>query len=333
MQTIRTFFPFFAFLSFLAAAGCLAVRAEEPNAGAAARAAVGGSPDEKRETADPDSPTMAQRISQHIQRLAAEERSKRMEFMEVVIDDVARLCELEDAQRDRLLLAAAGANERSMKKWHEQAERYFRSRLTGADEDTAKEILENMGQMSFGGRDAEKLGESQELWKDTLSEVLTGEQMVRYREVQEERDLAKVDAFARMSLTTIDTHLRLTPEQREQMGEVLQTSALAYFDKVEQHWGQYYERDMLMSLANASEEEDLKAILTESQFKRLKETTSSYDHFWDNERRQRRAREKAARMREEKKLEEEKGEGGKDRMKEDENAEAEKDKPSNGDGI
>lgn len=48
-----------------------------------------------------------------------------------------------------------------------------------------------------------------------------------------------------------------------------------------------------MSLANAAEEDTLKDILTEQQFDRLNEATSNFDHFWDQKRRLKRAKEKA----------------------------------------
>ena len=70
----------------------------------------------------PPEPLSAQ-ISQHIQKLAEAEREKRLTFMKVVIDDIVRLCQLDDEQEEKLLLAAKGASERSMKEWHEQAER------------------------------------------------------------------------------------------------------------------------------------------------------------------------------------------------------------------
>jgi len=246
---------------------------------------------------------VTEQVSRHILKLAADEREKRMDFMGVVIEDVARLCDLDEAQGERLLLAAKGATERSMTKWHEQAERYFRSRLSGSDEETAREILDNMGNVNFGGRDAEKTGESEELWKETLSAVLSPDQVLRYEEVLEQRRVARIQAFAAISLTSIDSHLRLTPNQREKLRILIDESAEIYLDEVQRYWGDYYERGMLMSLANASPDEALKKILTADQFRRLKSATASYDHFWDRERRDRLNREKAAAMREAKKEE------------------------------
>src|SRR5690606_10320343 len=81
-------------------------------------------------------------ISQHIRKLAEAERDKRLSFMRMVIDDIARLCELDERQKEDLELAAKGASERSMKEWHEQAERYFRTRLESTDPDAAKEMLD-----------------------------------------------------------------------------------------------------------------------------------------------------------------------------------------------
>ncbi len=233
-------------------------------------------------------------ISQHILKLAETERDNRMSFMRIVIDDIVRLCELDKAQQERLELAAKGASERSMKEWHEQAERYFRTRLESADPDAVKEMLDGMGSVNFGGNRSEEEGESLDLWKDSLKDVLTAEQVQRYENVLEQRETERIEAFASMSLSTIDDHLRLTPDQKSKIGEIVHTAASNYLNDVQRYWGDYFEWGMLMSLANAVEADDLKAILTDQQFERLREATSNFDHFWDQKRRLKRAKEKAA---------------------------------------
>lgn len=236
-------------------------------------------------------------ISQHIQKLAEAERDNRMSFMRIVIDDIVRLCELDEKQRVDLELAAKGASERSMKEWHEQAERYFRTRLESADPDAAKEMLEGMGSVNFGGNRAEEEGETLDLWKDSLRNVLTDAQVKRYEEILEQREADRIDAFARMSISTIDDHLRLTPDQKSKLGAIVQASAADYLEDVQRYWGDYFERGMLMSLVNSAEEDELKEILTEKQFDRLRDATSNFDHFWDQKRRLKRAKEKASERR------------------------------------
>lgn len=263
--------------------------------------------EEEPETKTPDGmpePLSAQ-ISQHIVKLAEAERDKRMDFMKVVIDDIVRLCKLDSSQREMLELAAKGASERSMKEWHEQAERYFRTRLESTEGDAAKEMLEGMGSVNFGGNRSEEEGESLDLWKDTLKDVLTAEQVKRYESVLEQRYRDRVDAFAKMSVSTIDDHLRLTPDQKAKMTELVHGAAVDYLVDVQRYWGDYFERGMLMSLANAADEDALKAILTDEQFDRLREATSNFDHFWDQKRRLKKAKAKAALERKAGKAEEE----------------------------
>jgi hypothetical protein len=260
----------------------------DPRAGETAR--------NEEEKAREKAPLSAQ-ISEHILKLAEEEREKRLKFMAVVIDDVSRLCNLKKAQQDQLNLAAKGAAERSMKDWHTQAERYFRTRLDGADKDKAKEMLEGMGRVNFGGNRSEEEGESLDLWKDTLQTVLTDEQVKKYEDVLEQRQLDRIDAFAKMSVSTLDSHLRLTPGQKEKMGTLVHEAATEYLDDVQRYWGDYFEKGMLMSLANSAEEDVLKDILTEPQFDRLRDSTSNFDHFWDQKRRLKKAKAKAAAQR------------------------------------
>lgn len=264
---------------------------------------------EEEDDADKAEPLSAQ-ISAHILKLAKAEREKRLKFMQVVIDDVVRLCELNEAQQDQLLLAAKGSAERSMKDWHEQAERYFRTRLDGADSDAAKEMLDGMGNVNFGGNRSEEKGESLELWKETLSVVLNDDQIARYEEVLEKRHLDRIDAFSRMSISTLDGYLRLTPKQKEDLGKLVHQAAVDYIDDVQRYWGDYFEKGTLMSLANANEDEVLREILTEKQLERLQSATSNFDHFWETKKRNKRAEEKDAERRKkeanEEKLEDEK---------------------------
>ena len=92
------------------------------------------------------------------------------------------------------------------------------------------------------------------------------------------------------------------------MGELVHEASTNYLADVQRYWGDYFERGMLMSLANAADDEDLREILTEQQFDRLKEATTNFDHFWDTKRRNRRAAEKAALRRNANKSEDEKEE-------------------------
>jgi hypothetical protein len=310
-MSLRTIFPPFPFMAtLLLAAAMFAVPLQAQNAAEEPDVVLDFDNGQAVEVADEENnpeaadanekaanlPLNAQ-ISQHILKLAEAERDKRLGFMKVVIDDIVRLCKLDAEQRERLDLAAKGAATRSMKEWHEQAERYFRTRLDNTEGDAAKEMLEGMGNVNFGGNRSEEEGESLDLWKESLKDVLTAEQIAQYEAVLEQRQLDRIEAFAKMSLTTIDSHLRLTPAQKEKMGEVVHQSAGDYLDEVQKYWGDYFERGMLMSLANAAEEDALKAILTEDQYKRLREATSNFDHFWDQKRRLKRAKEKAAERR------------------------------------
>tara|TARA_R110000850_G_scaffold85453_6_gene183726 strand:+ start:68 stop:1042 length:975 start_codon:yes stop_codon:yes gene_type:complete len=245
-------------------------------------------PAEEKSIGSPE-PLDAQ-ISFHILKLAQAEREKRLNFMQIVIDDVVRLCELEEEQRDRLHMAAKGAAERSMKNWHEQAESYFRSRLERTDPDGAKEMLEGMGNLNFGANRSEEEGESLDLWKDAIVTILSEDQIARYDAVLEQRRLDRIEAFSKMSITTLDSHLRLTPKQKNEMSELVHQAAVDYLDDVQRYWGDYFEKSMLMSLANAAEDDALKAVLTEDQFSRLKEATSSFDHFWDSKKRSKKGR-------------------------------------------
>ncbi len=232
------------------------------------------------EPLDEDAQAIEKLISEQVQKLANEERERRLEYMQIVMDDIIRLCRLGEPEQGRLELAAKGATKRSMERWHEQADRYFRNRVQDTDPATAQEILGNIGGVTFSGRASEGDSEVEELWKEALSAALTEAQLHTYETVVEERSRARIHSFAQMSLATIDDYLRLTPEQREQIGEIVHDSATNYLDQIQKYWGEYLQKGMLMSLANAADEETLAEILSEAQHARLKSATSSLDHFW-----------------------------------------------------
>ncbi len=231
------------------------------------------------EKKSPPRATPAQ-IAERIKMLSTQERKKRMDFMAVVIEDVSRLCDLSEAQEEELALAAKGASERSMKKWHEKATRYFSSRLKDADGDAAIKILKTLQNVSFGGREAEKESEMEELWKDTLKNVLTEEQVKQYEEILELRRKNKVAAYAQISIASLDDFLRLTPGQKDTLGKIVRGSAEKYLDEVQRYWGNYFEKGMLMALANIAEDDELKEILSKKQFDRHKGATTNFEHFW-----------------------------------------------------
>ncbi len=103
-------------------------------------------------------------------------------------------------------------------------------------------MLEGMGSVNFGGNRSEEEGESLDLWKDSLAEVLTDEQVKRYEAVLEQREADRSTPSPRMSVSTIDDHLRLTPTQKTKIGEIVQASAADYLEDIQRYWGDYFER-------------------------------------------------------------------------------------------
>jgi len=237
------------------------------------------------EPAEAPALSVEEQIARHVRTQAEEEHTKRMEFMIFVIEDISRLCKLEDPQKERLTLAAKGASKRSMERWHEQAERYFRQRVTNTDEDTVSEVLQNMGNFNLGGRESDREGETDSIWKDSLKDVLTPGQIAIYDKVLADRQKASVAAFSEMSISTLDNYLRLTPDQKAKLTPIIRDSTAEHLEDIHRHWGEYIEKNMLMSVANSADEETLKQILSEQQFQRLQAATSNLDHFWEQRRR------------------------------------------------
>ncbi|MEO0414267.1 MAG: hypothetical protein AAF226_04845 [Verrucomicrobiota bacterium] len=246
---------------------------------------------------DPQAQAIDAIVANHVRKQADNERKDRLEFMQIVIDDVARLCALDGRQARELQLAALGATERSMESWHQQAERYFFQRVSEMSPDEAKEMLSSMGTVNFSGSNGDRLGESQSLWRETLKEVLSDQQIALYKQTLASRARAEVDAFAAMSLATIDNYLRLTPEQRSQLTPIVTRAATYNLGEIKRTWGEYLEKNMLMSFALSSEPEDLQKIFSKAQYEHYKQATANFNTFWSQRRKLQRAKEKAAQMR------------------------------------
>ncbi|NNE93713.1 MAG: hypothetical protein HKN23_18845 [Verrucomicrobiales bacterium] len=234
------------------------------------------------------------KISKHLKKMADVELQKRSAFMNIVIDDVVRLCELSEEQRGQLELAAKGATDRSMDSWRQSADRYIQGRMKGATKENADQMLQSIGNVSFGGNEAEKESEKNSLWKESLGEVLSGEQIARYEKVIREREAYSAKAFGMVVMATLDEHLRLTPEQHTKLAPLAEESTSEYLDDIRQYWGDYFEKSMLMSLLGGAEEKQVKEILSEKQFERWQNSTSNFNHFWEQRRREKKAAEKAA---------------------------------------
>ena len=226
------------------------------------------------------------KISKLLDKMSDGERQKRSSFMGVVIEDIARLSGLDEAATKRLEVAAKGATERSMQSWYDQADRYVQGRMKGATKDNADQMLASIGNVSFGGRDAEKKGEDEDLWKESLAKVLSDKQVNDYKEVVDERKRYSEKAFAMVVMATLDEHLRLTPQQHAKLTPLAEGATTEYLDQIRKYWGDYFEKRMLMSLLGGADLDEIKSVLTEKQYDRWEGSTADFDHFWDQRRKE-----------------------------------------------
>lgn len=243
-------------------------------------------------------------VSRYLVHLAEEERQSRLEGMDSILADISRICKLDEAQQERLRLAATGAVERSMKEWHERTERLLRSELEKAEPDARKDVIARLGPMTFIDKNGKKMGEKIDLWRDALGDVLSDEQLALYDGEQTKRKEASIDAFTRLSLAMLDERLLLDPTQRAALEKIVKFAVSAHLPEIRQYWGGYLEEGVLLSFANIEEQSVLEKILTKGQLEELKEATVGFEHFWDQKRRMIRAKKKAA--------ERAKGKGGAD---------------------
>ncbi|MEM0968592.1 MAG: hypothetical protein AAF191_08050 [Verrucomicrobiota bacterium] len=224
-----------------------------------------------------------EKVNEYLQQLAESEREKRVERMATVIEDIDRVCQLSDEQKDRLSLAAKGAIDRGLDGWRKRMDRWVRDRARGA-KGNIEQFLAGVGTVRFGGESRQWEPERQPIWMESVRESLTVEQRRSYRDDILERYRFKHEAMAHVITADMDRRLRFSQEQRDRVLELLVRSAREYWERLESWSGDeenlpYYQ---MGALVGAIKVEELSDILTEAQLKGWESYFKRFSGVWDS---------------------------------------------------
>ena len=148
----------------------------------------------------------------------------------VVLEDIDRICQLDESQTKKLRFAAKGAVSKYVAKLEKQQNDMYRRQFGDKwDEDENEEETdkpeENRFQPARGavmfervawvGRQQNYAVENEKIWKDNIKKVLSEEQTKKYDEALKERNEFRRNAAVNTFIAQIDRQLLLTKSQRE----------------------------------------------------------------------------------------------------------------------
>lgn len=237
-----------------------------------------------REGAVDEEAERQRKINEYLQQLAQNERDKRKERMDTVIEDIDRVCQLTKEQKDRLYLAAKGAVDHGLDGWRMRMDGWVRDRAKGA-KGNVEQFLAGVGTVRFGGEWRKWEPERQEVWRQAVKEALSVGQRDAYKRDVLERYAFKHQAMAQVIAADMDRRLRFSGDQRSRVLGMLVKAAEEYWERLESWSGgdeeglPYYQ---MGALAGAVEPEELGKVLTASQLKGWEEYLKRFNGVWDS---------------------------------------------------
>ncbi|MFM7605690.1 MAG: hypothetical protein ACKO8Z_10910, partial [Prosthecobacter sp.] len=187
------------------------------------------------------------------------------------VGDAKRVLNLPEEKLKRLTTAAKGSVEAAMQEWRTQVESWVRNSVERATPATVKATLANLARTSYNVQG--KGPHMQDPWKETVTTLLSSSEQKAWKQVVDDRQAYRVAAIATLSVNELDRRRRLTPEQVKKMHQLMSTVLDEYLPVIERYMNhawhlQYYYA--LLPLAGVKEA-DLKATLTERQWKLIQE--------------------------------------------------------------
>ncbi len=213
-----------------------------------------------------ESESNLRKASEYLQNLAEGEREKKVATMNGLIDDIDRVCGLEEGQRQTLEVAAKGAVDRGLTQWRERMEQSVRHRLenaAGREEWVLQELVplrSTFNQHWQPGTEA--------IWRDALESVLSDDQRRAFREDAVARRKFKNEALAGMLVADLDQQLRFSIDQREATRRLVLEAVESYAEKFELRYGSHDSLphvSQVKCMLGAVSGEALVAVLTEEQ--------------------------------------------------------------------
>lgn len=223
--------------------------------------------------------TTTQKLGEFLERASEEETKRRMDKVATRIDEMAIVCELSEAQTKKLKLASKGAVEGSLEDWREWIQSYANSRIQQAGENIDA-ALEQVAGVRYGGDQISRILES-DLWKKTLSEQLTPEQLEKLEGAESRRIAFRQKSVTAFIVSNLDFHLRFSEKQRNAIGPLVLLSVEKYLEKLIERTGGEFPQYQSLSLLGGVDEEAAKKVLSDVQWDTWEALFKEHGGWWD----------------------------------------------------
>jgi hypothetical protein len=222
-------------------------------------------------------------VGQYLQNLAEDERRDWTVKMMALVDDIDRVCQLSDPQRDKLTLAAKGAVDSGLNRWRANMETWVRDKARNVQGDI-EQFLAGVGSVRFGDSAKSWEPEHQEVWESTMASVLDAAQKKAYDDDVRERYAFKHQSIARALVADLDRTLRLSGKQREELLTLVTVAASDYWERLETWAGDeenlpYHQLGALLGAVPVAERDK---VLNEAQRKGWDKFFERFDGAWQS---------------------------------------------------
>lgn len=209
--------------------------------------------------------TKEEKVNAYIQQISDAEKKQKLEQMNGAIEDIDRVCQLDEEQRLKLDVAAKGAVDKYLESWREQMDNWVRNRVRTANGDI-EQFLGGMGTVRFGNA-REWAPERQELWIGSVKSSLTDEQRSLYKEDLDARAAFKHNAMSQAIVADLDRRIKLSAKQRDRLLPLVVVAAEKYWDRLEEWTGNDEQLPLYQmgAILGGVEEDKMKEILSENQ--------------------------------------------------------------------
>ncbi len=237
----------------------------------------------------------AMMIGAGLPQMLAAKRFQLTQIFAVEVEEIKRVCELDDAQVRKLSIGAKGAVKKLMHEWKKTADQQFGVVAVRAVQDMGEEEVDpvdndqgpindeteveitDADQIDYSSLHMVVIGNNgntynveqpakSEFWKKTIGSVLTESQATRLDQFRMEREAKKRSAMTALCLSTLDLELGLNDEQH------LKLSALVtpLTEKAEIDCSAFMEPYLYYYHASKADEGSLKEFLSAAQIQKWK---------------------------------------------------------------
>jgi hypothetical protein len=198
--------------------------------------------------------------------------------IELMVEDITRTVELDEVRARRLRIAAAGALEYSLNGVRNNIVRDFEYKVVAATRHNVKLLAKD-----FTTHYSPSAPENSILWKETLHQVLTPEQLTAWRTTVKQREVLRAQSYADFVLVELEDELSLSAEQIKKLQPLISTCVMDYLpDLFSIYSDESFSTHQARSLLLGIDEKQVREILpTDTQWKAWQKASEDVGGMWN----------------------------------------------------